>query len=151
MQFFKAISLFSVFFMAMFGLVAATPVTDLKRDVLEARTVDVGAQVIAVLKALQSNITVPLSQIGMSCSRFACARFGSCGSSDVDAVLNAGLNVTAEVSPLWLQVIADVEVAVDLLTVIDATALLTISASEKTQIELIVAQIYAVCLRPTKL
>jgi hypothetical protein len=48
------------------------------------------------------------------------------------------------VSPLWLQVIADVEVAVDLLTVIDATALLTISASEKTQIELIIAQIYAV-------
>jgi hypothetical protein len=64
--------------------------------------------------------------------------------ADVDAVLNAGLNVTAEVSPLWLQVIADVEVAVDLLTVIDATALLTISATEKTQIELIVAQIYAV-------
>jgi hypothetical protein len=64
--------------------------------------------------------------------------------ADVDAVLNAGLNVTAEVSPLWLQVIADVEVAVDLLTVIDATALLTISASEKTQIELIIAQIYAV-------
>jgi hypothetical protein len=65
MQFFKAISLLSVFFMAMFGFVAATPMTDLKRDVIEARTVDVGAQVIAVLKALQSNITVPLSQIGM--------------------------------------------------------------------------------------
>jgi hypothetical protein len=65
-------------------------------------------------------------------------------SADVDAVLNAGVNVTAEVAPLWLQVIADVEVCVELLTVIDATALLTISASEKTQIELIVAQIYAV-------
>jgi hypothetical protein len=62
----------------------------------------------------------------------------------VDAVLNAGLNVTAEVQPLWLEVIADVEVAVDLLTVIDATALLSISAAEKTQIELLLAQIYAV-------
>jgi hypothetical protein len=64
MQFFKAVSLLAVFFMAMFGFVAATPVTDLKRDVLEARTVDVGAKVIAVLKQLQANITVPLSQIG---------------------------------------------------------------------------------------
>jgi hypothetical protein len=69
MQFFKTLSLFTVFFAGLVGFVAAGPVADLKRDLIavDARStpVDVGPQVIKALTGLQLNLTSILAQISM--------------------------------------------------------------------------------------
>jgi hypothetical protein len=66
MQFFKALSLFTVFFAGLVGLAGANPVAGLKRDLVEARagkTIDVGPQVLSALRGLQLNLTAVLAQI----------------------------------------------------------------------------------------